>query len=45
MEEICKKVKVDVDAFVGEADQFDDITMLSIKLNSIGKNTGGTQNG
>ena len=25
-----KKVKADVDAFVGEADQFDDITMLGL---------------
>lgn len=29
-EEICDAVKKDVDAFVGEAPQFDDITMLSI---------------
>lgn len=33
VEEICRKVRADVDAFVGEADQFDDITMLSIRLN------------
>lgn len=45
VEEICKKVKTDVDAFVGEAEQFDDITMLSIKLNRFGADTGGTQNG
>ncbi len=32
-EEICRAVKADVDAFVGEAPQFDDITMLCIKLN------------
>lgn len=30
-DEICKKVKADVDLFVGEASQFDDITMLSLK--------------
>ena len=35
VEEICKKVKADVDAFVGEADQFDDITMVSVKLSSL----------
>lgn len=28
VEEICKAVKADVDAFVGDAPQFDDITML-----------------
>ena len=41
VEEICKKVKADVDIFAGAADQFDDITMLSIKWNVIGMNTGG----
>ena len=41
VEEICKKVKADVDIFAGAADQFDDITMLSIKWNGIGMNTGG----
>ncbi len=30
---ICDEVKRDVDAFVGEAPQFDDITMLSLKYN------------
>lgn len=30
-EEICKAVKADVDAFVGDAPQFDDITMVAIK--------------
>ena len=32
--ELCVEIKADVDAFVGEADQFDDITMLSLKFNS-----------
>ena len=45
VEEICKKVKADVDTFAGEADQFDDITMVSIKLNRFGTDTGGLQNG
>ena len=26
----CKRILADIDAFVGEAEQFDDITMLSI---------------
>lgn len=30
--ELCQGVKRDVDAFVGEAPQFDDMTMLSIRL-------------
>ena len=30
---ICDEVKRDVDAFVGEAPQFDDITMLALKYN------------
>ncbi len=30
--DICAKVKADVDAFVGEAPQFDDITMLCIRF-------------
>ena len=29
----CKQIKADIDEFVGDAPQFDDITMLSIKLN------------
>ena len=33
VEEICKKIRADVDTFVGEADQFDDITMLCVKRN------------
>ena len=35
VEEICKKVKADVDAFQGEAEQFDDITMLCVRLNEV----------
>ncbi len=31
-QDICLKVKADVDAFVGEAPQFDDITMLCIRF-------------
>lgn len=31
MKELCKFVKDDVDAFVGDAPQFDDITMLAMK--------------
>ncbi|MBP7175551.1 MAG: SpoIIE family protein phosphatase [Thermoclostridium sp.] len=31
-DEICHTVKADVDRFVGEAPQFDDITMLHLKL-------------
>ena len=30
-ESICKNVKSDVEAFVGEAEQFDDMTMLCLK--------------
>ena len=30
-ETLCKEIKNKVDEFVGEADQFDDITMLSLK--------------
>ena len=33
---ICDEVKRDVDAFVGEAPQFDDITMLALKYNGEG---------
>lgn len=29
---ICRRVRADVDAFVGQADQFDDITMLHLRL-------------
>ncbi|MDO4746235.1 MAG: SpoIIE family protein phosphatase [Bacillota bacterium] len=35
VDEICKKVKSDVDAFVGITEQFDDITMLCIRLNEV----------
>jgi sigma-B regulation protein RsbU (phosphoserine phosphatase) len=31
MQVICEEVKRDVDAFVGEAPQFDDITMLALR--------------
>ena len=31
MEELCRFIKADVDAFVGDAPQFDDITMLALK--------------
>ncbi len=31
MEELCRTVKEDIDAFVGEAPQFDDITMVAFK--------------
>lgn len=34
-QELCKAVKEDVDEFVGDTPQFDDITMLSVKLNYI----------
>lgn len=32
-EKICKTVRADIDKFVGEAEQFDDITMLCVKIN------------
>ena len=35
VESICKKVKDDVESFVCEAEQFDDITMLCVRLNEI----------
>ena len=31
MEELCRGIKKDVDAFVGDAPQFDDITMVAIR--------------
>ena len=33
--DICNIVKKDIDDFVGEAPQFDDITMISVKLNYV----------
>ena len=36
---ICDDVKRDVDSFVGDALQFDDITMLCLKYNGQEKNT------
>lgn len=41
-EAVCNAVKADVDAFVGEAPQFDDITMVYLKFNGEQK---GEQNG
>ena len=35
VDEICAKVKADVDAFQGEAEQFDDITMMCVRLNEV----------
>ena len=35
VDEICRKVKADVDAFQGDAEQFDDITMLCVRLNEV----------
>ena len=32
-QKLCENVHADVDAFVGEAEQFDDITMLCLKIN------------
>ncbi|MBQ5847825.1 MAG: SpoIIE family protein phosphatase [Treponema sp.] len=40
VEDICKKVKEDVDAFVCDAEQFDDITMLCVRLNEIESDIG-----
>ena len=40
VEEICKKVKKDVDAFVADGEQFDDITMLCVRLNEINSEVG-----
>ncbi|MBO5667227.1 MAG: SpoIIE family protein phosphatase, partial [Firmicutes bacterium] len=36
--EVCRKVKADVDAFQGEAEQFDDITMMCVRLNEVENN-------
>ncbi|MBQ0037584.1 MAG: SpoIIE family protein phosphatase [Clostridiales bacterium] len=35
VEQICRAVKADVDQFVGEAPQFDDITMVCLTLNDL----------
>ena len=35
VDKICLKVKADVEAFQGEAEQFDDITMLCVRLNEV----------
>ena len=40
VESICKKVKDDVKSFVCEAEQFDDITMLCVRLNEIDSDIG-----
>lgn len=37
--ELLKKIKAEVDGFVGEAEQFDDLTMLCIKLTDIADDT------
>ena len=42
MQSLCVSVKADVDAFVGEAPQFDDITMLALKYDPL---AGGTHEG
>ena len=39
-EEILKAVKADIDRFVGEAEQFDDITMLALEYREKMKETG-----
>lgn len=44
-EEICKAVKADVDAFVGDAPQFDDITMVYLKYNGGAENERNDNNG
>ncbi|MGN1467970.1 MAG: SpoIIE family protein phosphatase [Ruminococcus sp.] len=35
VKDLCKKIKKDVDCFVCSAPQFDDITMLAVKLNCL----------
>lgn len=35
VQEICEKVKKEVDEFAGEVDAFDDITMLMVKVNAL----------
>ena len=39
-EEILSTVNSSVDAFVGEASQFDDLTMLAIKINKLNGDSG-----
>lgn len=39
MKELCEYIKADVDAFVGDAPQFDDITMVALKYNGDMKKT------
>jgi len=34
-DELCRLLREDIDLFVGEAPQFDDITMLSVRLNEL----------
>ena len=34
-EDLCRKVRADVDSFADGAEQFDDITMVCVKLNSL----------
>lgn len=36
---VCEQVKADVDAFAGDAPQFDDITMLSLRYQASGEET------
>ncbi|WP_297212036.1 ATP-binding SpoIIE family protein phosphatase [uncultured Flavonifractor sp.] len=36
-EELLRDVRADIDAFVGEAPQFDDITMLALELKDLGR--------
>ena len=38
VKQLCDKIKGDVDRFVGNAMQFDDITMLAVKLNFLSSN-------
>ena len=40
VESICDKVKKDVDSFVCEAEQFDDITMMCVRLNEMDSDAG-----
>lgn len=38
-ETLLREVRVDIDGFVGDAPQFDDITMLAIKMHQTGAST------